>query len=495
VSQATIQHLTARLAAVDDTVQQLQRNLQQAQVAQALTPVDTATTLLGSFEDINHHDATQTKDLEPSAAMHVGMDTNHNLAESFPRPRSEQLDAPGNDRDLHETSPVEIHTVVQNEGRISVYGPSSTFHVPNSHAPNHQSLSTPGGSNPSRPRGRSPFMEDEQSTEETRCRLFANSALQLQKEWTYMTERRFDLDGLDFDTAWHLLQLHWNHHHLSYLLTYRPAIIHSLATGGPYVNKLLLNSIYFSSALNSDRKDLYDDPSDRQSLGRRFFLRIQQLVLPDLESSSIPSAVALIVIGSSLVSNGRQTAGWFYSGLGYRMMIDLGLHVNAHKLRISDPDPSQPQIRFTDVDLELQRRVYWGAYINDKFQSLYFGRPPALTAVGIEPSRTCLDSFEELELWSPYVDAKTNSIPMAYVPQPAYTLSTFHSFIQLAEIMSDVIDRLYSPKVQFVSKCTVLGDAHGLQKKLDRWSENLPRHLRCDPQEGAVPPAHRFNPP
>jgi hypothetical protein len=96
-----------------------------------------------------------------------------------------------------------------------------------------------------------------------RCRLFANSALQIQKEWTYITERKFDLDGVEFDTAWHLLQLHWNHHHMAYLLTYRPALMHSLATCGPYINKLLLNAIYLSSALNSDRRELYDDLNER----------------------------------------------------------------------------------------------------------------------------------------------------------------------------------------------------------------------------------------
>ncbi|KAJ5669897.1 uncharacterized protein N7477_005260 [Penicillium maclennaniae] len=306
-----------------------------------------------------------------------------------------------------------------------------------------------------------------------RCQLFANSALEVQKEWTYMTERRFDLDGLDFDTAWHLLQLHWNHHHMAYLLSYRPALMHSLATGGPYINKLLLNAIYLASALNSDRKELYDD------------------------KSSIASAVGLLTVGSSLVSNGQQTAGWHYSGLGYRMMVDLGLHISPDQTRTSDPlNASQSQIEFTHVDMEMSRRVFWGAYINDKFQSLYFGRPPALVAIGIEPSRLLIDTYEELELWSPYVDSRASSPPLPpSFPQPAYTISTFSSLLELVDIMADIIEHFYTPKVHFLSKENTLREVKRVQSDLQSWEQRLPKHLLYHPKHDPVPPAHRFNPP
>jgi hypothetical protein len=314
-------------------------------------------------------------------------------------------------------------------------------------------------------------------------------------EWTYMTERKFDLDGLDFDTAWNLLQLHWNHHHQAYLITYRPAIMHSLATNGPYVNKLLLNAIFLASALLVDREELNDGSTGRQSLIARFISRIQQLTVAELERSSVASAVAFNIISSSLVSRGYQTAGWHYSGLGYRMIIDMGLHVDSHEVHFTHSDPSQTVHSFTEVDRELHRRVYWGAYMNDKSQSLYFGRQPALMTSGAEPSRECLDTFEELELWEPYVDSTSLVSPSTYEPQPAYTVSTFHSFICLADIMAGIVTSLYSPQVQFQSKDRILESTAELRKRLELWRLNLPTHLQYEPSWGKAPPAHRFNPP
>lgn len=465
---------------VEERLKRLEYHLSQQQSSQVLAPSDTAMSILSPLRASSQ----AIDDVSAGTIPDNGSDgILHHAHASTSNPNADQ------------TISFKIHTGVENDGgHISVYGPSSTFNPPLSRASYQQPRPTVRAFKFSHNTLESPQADRDDIVEE-QGRLFANSALQSQKEWTYMTERKFDLDGLDFDTAWHLLQIHWNHHHQAYLMTYRPAIMHSLATNGPYINKLLLNAIYLASALNSDRENLHDDPTDRQSLGRRFFSRIQQLTLSELESSSVASAVAFSIIGSSLVSNGRQTAGWHYSGLGYRMIIDLGLHVDPHELRISPSDPSQPVHSFTEVDRELHRRVYWGAYINDKFQSLYFGRPPTLTAIGIEPSRNCLDNFEELELWTPYVDHRSTDSPATYEPQPAYTVSTFHSFIYLADIMAEIVTSLYSPQVQFLSKDRILESARDLQKRLESWMLNLPKHLQYEPSLGKPPPAHRFNPP
>lgn len=395
-----------------------------------------------------------------------------------------------------QSHPVKVHALVQKEGRTAVYGPSSTFCI-ESRPQSHRGSSPAENSNAQWIMPQSPREEHDETVAAIRDRIFAYAALERQKEWTYMTERKFDLDGLHFDMAWHLLQLHWNHHHLAYLLTYRPALMHSLATDGPYINKLLLNAIYLSSALSSDRKEFFDDINDRQSLGQRFYRRFQQLLLPELERSSIASAVALLTVGSSLVSSGRQTAGWHYSGLGYRMIVDLGLHVSTNQIHTPDPVFLSPkQFEMTEVEQEIRRRVFWGAYINDKFQSLYFGRPPALIAMGIEPSRSFLDTYDELETWTPYQDTETTGSPLShYTPQPTYAISTFNSFIDLADIMADIVEQIYSPKVRFISKEKALHGAERIQHNLELWAHSLPSHLLYDPQNDPPPPAHRFNPP
>ncbi|KAE8383913.1 hypothetical protein BDV26DRAFT_251027 [Aspergillus bertholletiae] len=406
---------------------------------------------------------------------------------------NEGLDETGIDEQRVLPNPVKVHELVRSEGHTAVYGPSSAFRInaatSSARPPNrvNQSSGTP---QPSHEIGDMDFMA-------SRSRLIANSALEVQKEWTYMTERKFDFDGLDFETGWYLLQLHWNQHHRAYLLTYRPALMYSLATNGPHMNKFLLNAIYLSAALISKRSDLFDDIRDRQSLGQRFYRRCQQLLLPELERSSIASSVGFLTLGSCLVSNGWQTAGWHYSGLGYRMIVDLGLHVSTDRTYSSDsPDFTLHHIESTDMDAEMSRRVFWGAFINDKFQSLYFGRPPALTATGIEPSRALLDTYEEHENWTPYPDPKDSRTPASacYFPQPAFTISTFDSLIDIALIMADVIEHLYSPRVRLLSKHEALRETKRIQNCLELWKTSLPKHLVYDPKYDHPPPAHRFYP-
>ena len=262
--------------------------------------------------------------------------------------------------------------------------------------------------------------------------------------------------------------------------------MNSLATGGPYTSKLLLNALFYSAALNSDRET-------REPTGEKFLARFQSLLLPELEKSSIPSVLALLQLGSSLVAHGRQTAGWLYSGLAYRMIIDLGLHLDPGIVQTCS-SPSDPQSKLSSVDFEVQRRLFWGAYVNDKFQSLYFGRPPVLSLSGLEPPLEYLDAYEELELWSPYIDPQSPHVAItSFTPKPAYAISTFTWLVKLATIATEITEQLYIPSTTVMSVETALDHLDRLQGKLDDWQEQLPPHLHYDPKNDSPPPMHQFN--
>ncbi|KAL2821324.1 hypothetical protein BDW59DRAFT_164207 [Aspergillus cavernicola] len=176
VSQAVIQRLADKLAEVEETVHRLEHSLPQQQFGQIQTPTATATPVISP-----NHAAFQAIDDE---LLPLITNNGKNIFGEDP-PSNPSLDK-------GQTTPVEIHTGVEDGGHISVYGSSSTFNPPLSNVVDRQR----------RPAGRaSSFAQAEEDTLEEQCRLFADSALQIQKEWTYMTERKFDLDGLDFDTA------------------------------------------------------------------------------------------------------------------------------------------------------------------------------------------------------------------------------------------------------------------------------------------------------
>jgi hypothetical protein len=142
----------------------------------------------------------------------------------------------------------------------------------------------------------------------------------------------------------HLLSLHWNRQHHSHLITYRPTFMRDMACQGPYFSKLLLNAIYFGSCKFSPREEL-------KGIHQQFRQRVRELLGDALDRSEITTIQAMLVMTNSLFALGdERSAAWVYAGIAFRMTIDLGLNVDQHVQRLSEED------------LEIRRRVFWGAF-------------------------------------------------------------------------------------------------------------------------------------
>ncbi|KAF4997587.1 hypothetical protein FDECE_12043, partial [Fusarium decemcellulare] len=330
----------------------------------------------------------------------------------------------------------------------------------------------------------------------TQDHLISQAAISKQREIMLYSvpslTSNIDLDGLSLNMAIHLLDLHWNRLHFVYLLTYRPAIMDSLLNSGPYVNKLLLNAIYLQSSLYSDR-DLRLDPNDPQTTGMAFYNRFKALLPRYIDTPTMPTVVALLICGACLVPYGKQSAGWIYCGMAYRMIIDLGYHLD---IPVSEKC-AQP--RLSALDIEIRRRVYWGAYASDKFQSLYLGRSPALRAGEASTSREYLDTFEEWAEWKPYVDAQVQQTPTAhatatiYHPKPSFAISTFQRLLRLSIITEKIIKSLYSLESARIPVLELLQTRIKLMSQLRQWRANLPTHLCFDLDQDITPPPHQVS--
>ena len=55
-------------------------------------------------------------------------------------------------------------------------------------------------------------------------------------------------------------------------------------------------------------------------------------------------------------------------GMGIRMITNMGLHVEMDRI-------STAKDQRTVEEIEISRRLFWGAYVSEKLQSLYLGRP------------------------------------------------------------------------------------------------------------------------
>lgn len=78
---------------------------------------------------------------------------------------------------------------------------------------------------------------------------------------------------------------------------------------------------------------------------------------------------------------------WLYSGIAFRMAIDLGIHLHSDKLRLYVKSLS-PE------DIEIRKRLFWSCYTWDKAISLYCGRMPAFTP----PMETTIPQFSEYSI-------------------------------------------------------------------------------------------------
>ncbi|KAL7777138.1 hypothetical protein CFE70_007561 [Pyrenophora teres f. teres 0-1] len=267
--------------------------------------------------------------------------------------------------------------------------------------------------------------------------LVAEAARQRQLETVNFRHGKLDFDGVEPELGMHLLSLHWNRQHHSFLSTYRPAFMRDMACNGPYFSKLLLNAIYFGAAKFSPRHEVRRVADDVRTAGWQFRQRVRELLGGSLDKSEITTIQALLVMTNSLFALGdERSAAWLYAGLAFRMIVDLGIHVDTVNLAGSR--------KLSDEDYEIRRRVFWAAFVIDKIQSLYQGRP-----ISIKESDTLVpikfqDTYEELDHWTPF--AYSTQSDATYLGSPAYSVSTFthllNSFMACATAADDIVQLL-----------------------------------------------------
>ncbi|KAI4640097.1 hypothetical protein J4E93_008897 [Alternaria ventricosa] len=310
--------------------------------------------------------------------------------------------------------------------------------------------------------------------------LVAEAARQRQLETVNFRLKKLDFDGVEPELGMHLLSLHWNRQHHSFLTTYRPAFMRDMACGGPYFSKLLLNAIYFGASKFSPRHEVRRVADDVRTAGWQFRERVRELLGGALDKSEITTIQALLVMTNSLFALGdERSAAWLYAGLAFRMIVDLGLHV--------DKPEFAGYRKLSDEDHEIRRRVFWAAFVVDKIQSLYQGRPVSMTDT-LVPTKF-LDTYEELEHWTPF--SYSTQPDAVYLGSPAYSISTFRHLCQLSVILSDILSTIYTERSFDVSPTELSTKLESIHQKLITWRGLLPEHLTVDVAEvAATPPPH-----
>ncbi|OGM46241.1 hypothetical protein ABOM_004859 [Aspergillus bombycis] len=306
--------------------------------------------------------------------------------------------------------------------------------------------------------------QEEQDTIQNQ--LVANAARLRQLEKFNFNTNSYDFDGLNPELAMHLLSLYWDRQLDVGAVVYRPVFMQDMACSGPYFSKLLLNAIYFTASKYSPRLEVRDDRSDPLSVGRMFRRRITHLLSDHITRSEITTIQALLLLASSLFSwCDEKSLAWLYSGMAINMITDLGIQIDNRIYRKGHS--------LSPEEAEVRRRVFWGAYVLDKCQSLYQGRPIRLREADSAIPLGCLDEYEEYDLF----DSASYGSSIALPPAPAHTVSILKRYCSLSSIMSRILDTLYTECSTSRDPVILFECSTSLNHRLQSWYEELPSGL------------------
>ncbi|EXJ83061.1 hypothetical protein A1O1_06679 [Capronia coronata CBS 617.96] len=280
------------------------------------------------------------------------------------------------------------------------------------------------------------------------------------------------------DLLTELLNVYWCWPHHLHCVLCKKLFLRDLQSSGPCISPFLLSAVLAQAARYSTRADVTE-------VGDRFAKKALQLLVTEIDrGSSIPTIQGLLIYSARECACGRTSQGWLYSGMAFRMMRDLGLHIPPQRL-------GSLARHFTEEDLALRQQVFWSCYTWDKTMSLCLGRAPIIHDIMKLPTPdTLLDGNDaDEEIWRPVIRQECPSDSL--FRQKALSCTRFSAYCELCMIIDGILGELYSKprRSRHVHLLTYLDDT---LLKLEGWSSHLAPELFVASSARATlcPPVH-----
>ncbi|KAK5078863.1 hypothetical protein LTR64_002720 [Lithohypha guttulata] len=284
----------------------------------------------------------------------------------------------------------------------------------------------------------------------------------------------------DKDLILHFLNMYFCWHYpyfttLSKELFYRDFLT---GTSSQYCSAILVNAMLALGCHFSSKPAARADPEDSGTTGDHYFAEAKRLLYENEEfaNTKLCTVQALAIMSVREAGCGRESKGWVYSGMSFRMASDLGLNVDAPAMNDNS--------KLSDEDIDARRITFWGCFLFDKCWSNYLGRQPQLQLAHTNTKKYEVFPSEDSELWSPYTDA---GIVQANA-QPARTRAVALQILKLAEISSDLLVSFYQPGLleKPLTKQAELKKLTDIHTRLEAWKRDLP--VEFEPKDGQLPP-------
>ncbi|KIW36803.1 uncharacterized protein PV06_10925 [Exophiala oligosperma] len=229
----------------------------------------------------------------------------------------------------------------------------------------------------------------------------------------------------------------------------------------------LENAVFAVGAAYTDRTH----PAVNDATDEFFAFRSKTYLEIEVDSPTIATAQALLILSSHEAAHARESRGWIYSGMAVQIMTDLGLHLDLGE----EYSRLESRVNIDSEDmLILRRNLFWSINTIDTLWSTHCGRPSLMKSLRHNvqdplPSRTYQ--------WEYYVDPYTS---MRF-PAKFDFAAAAHVHVYLASLMkilAQVSDVLYSgvPDVSDDMRSFV---AQADQDFRD-WFSSLPANLHLD---------------
>lgn len=267
-------------------------------------------------------------------------------------------------------------------------------------------------------------------------------------------------------TVAHLLATHWTWVHGAFHFVPRAMFLRDAAVGGEYFSVLLLHVI----CLHSTR---FTEHHLTESLLARTRLYLSQEIHKE---PSIPLVQALLQFSAREFGKGSISQAWLYSGMAFRMAVDLGLFIESKRALTNY---QLEDIRRTEVC----RQLAWSCFLWDKVISLYLGRAPALPEPppwDAELSMLC----PETDNWRPFPQHSPG--PGDNTEMPSHTSICFRNFCRLAVIINDILLNIYGTK----RTKNIVGFVQETRQRIQTWRAESPHVLRLQSPLTQCPPPH-----
>ncbi|VUC31203.1 unnamed protein product [Clonostachys rosea] len=305
------------------------------------------------------------------------------------------------------------------------------------------------------------------------------------KQWETLAYSKLELErGSEAaNTIKYLLETYFRWQNASNCVVYRPVFIRDLALGEQFFNEFLLQVICAVAIRCSTDYNVSSggESTSMSSTEAEYLARAKALLSTEMDKpSSIPTIQGLLLLGQRECAHGNLSQGWMYTGMAFRAMRDMGIHLDCSRLPIFGFGT------LTVEDREIRRRLFWAAFTWDKIISLALGRTPTFNAHQTISPGPLLDDTEDFQLWQP----EPHLFPQ-YQPRKSYATANFESFVKLCEIIQAVIMQLYVGRPRLVGIGKFI---QAMRTRLNRWFDCLPAEIKIDtanlPEQ--CPPPHIF---